>query len=78
MNNKMPTFLKIVVDKIFGKFNPRALELNLFELFGPTKSHRKMGKYMNRGSSAIWNDDKEFLTPTPNCAGKQHKLGLDT
>jgi hypothetical protein len=59
------------VDQIFGKFDPRALELNLFELFGPTKSNRKMGRYMKRGSSAIWNDDKEFLTPTPICASKQ-------
>ena len=52
-------------DCIFGQLNPRQLELNLFELFGPPnyKNARKQNRYHKRGSSAIWNDDNEFLTP---------------
>jgi hypothetical protein len=50
------------------------MELNLFELFGAARSQKKANRYQKRGSSAIWNDDKEFLTPTPNCTGKQHVL----
>jgi len=55
------------IDEIFGKFNPRKLELNLFELFGPPNARniKKQNRYGKRGSSAIWNDEKEFLTPTP-------------
>ena len=45
------------VEQIFGKFDPRRLELNLFELFGPTRNNRKVQKYQKRGSSAVWNDD---------------------
>ena len=60
------------VDMIFGKLNPRQLELNLFELFGApnTRNIKKQNRYGKRGSSAIWNDDKEFLTPTPIQSGK--------
>jgi hypothetical protein len=61
-------------DQIFGKFDPRQMDLNLFELFGPTRNNRKVNRYQKRGSSAVWNDDKEFLTPTPTCAGKQVTL----
>jgi hypothetical protein len=54
-------------DAIFGKFNPRKLELNLVELFGNpnTRNLKKQNRYHKRGSSAIWNDDHEFLTPVP-------------
>ena len=60
------------IDEIFGKFNPRQLELNLFELFGPPNARniKKQNRYGKRGSSAIWNDEKEFLTPTPIQSGK--------
>lgn len=60
------------VDLIFGKLNPRQLELNLFELFGApnTRNIKKQNRYGKRGSSAIWNDDKEFLTPTPIPSGR--------
>lgn len=66
-------------DTIFGKLNPRLLELNLFELFGAPNARnlKKHNRYNNRGSSAIWNDDKEFLTPTPVPVGKQHYTILD-
>ena len=32
-------------DQIFGKFDPRQLELNLFELFGPARSQKKANRY---------------------------------
>jgi len=57
-------------EAIFGKFNPRLLELNLYELFGPPNIPRKARRYEKRGSSAIWIDEKEFATPTPTAAGK--------
>lgn len=59
------------VDHIFGKFDPRQLELNLFELFGPpnSRNQKKNNKYFKRGPSAIWNDEQEFHTPIPNAAG---------
>lgn len=50
------------------------MDLNLFELFGPTRNNRKLNRYQKRGSSAVWNDDKEFLTPTPTCAGKHETV----
>jgi len=52
-------------DEIFGKFDPRRLDLNLYELFGPpnTRNLKKQQRYQQRGSSGVWNDEKEFLTP---------------
>lgn len=55
-------------DEIFGKFDPRRLDLNLYELFGPpnTRNLKKQQLYQaQRGSSGVWNDEKEFLTPVP-------------
>jgi hypothetical protein len=40
-------------DKIFGKFNPKALELNLHELFGAQiRNLKKQMRFNKRGSSA--------------------------
>ena len=67
------------VDKIFGQFNPRQLELNLFDLFGAPNSRniKKANRYKKRGSSANWNDELEFQTPPPAPGVKKYNLPTD-
>ena len=69
---------KYSADVIFGKFDPRRLDLNMYELFGPPNSRnlKKQHRYNNRGSPGVWNDEKEFLTPIPIGNGKAHNPHL--
>jgi hypothetical protein len=46
----------------------------MYELFGPPngRNMKKQHRYNNRGSSGVWNDEKEFLTPIPQGGGKAY------
>ena len=52
-------------DEIFGKFDPRAMDLNLKSIFGPVTNPKKELRFRRRGESALWNDADEFITPVP-------------
>eukprot|EP00347_Sterkiella_histriomuscorum_P006015 403354393 len=62
-------------DAVFGKFDPKALQFSLREMFGDQnyKSLNKMRKFDRRGSSAHWNDAHEFATPN-DVTGKRYAI----